>query len=186
MSELTEMTETAQDAVIEAVESKEVGEQEPRWHRQVALTTMIMALLAAFAGMLSGVTANEALLERTREIIEVSHLEGERVCVETLKSKHEILNTLGQTPDQGEIGRVAAFEEEMQELEANAAGEETLVLTVSNAHLVFATAVTLLSLGITLGGMAVVVERRLLWTASLVIGAVGAACAGMGVLTMLS
>jgi hypothetical protein len=186
MSELTEITETAQDAVIEAVESKEVGEEEPRWHRQVALTTMIMALLAAFAGLLSGVTANEALLERTREIIAVSHLEGDRAFVETLKSKHEILTALGETPDQGEIERVAAFEEKMRELEATTAREEALVLTVTNAHLVFATAVTLLSLGITMGGMAVVIERKLLWTAGLVIGAVGAVCVGMGVFTMLS
>ena len=91
MSELIEIAETAQDAVIEAVELKQVGGEQPEWHRQVAFTTMIMALLAAFGGMLAAITASDALLDRTKEIIELSYLEGDRIYLETLKSKHEIL-----------------------------------------------------------------------------------------------
>jgi hypothetical protein len=185
MSELTEMVETAQDAVTEAVESKEVGEEEPRWHNRVALTTLVMALLAALGALLAGTTANEALLDRTEEIIEMSRLKGDRLQAETLKSKHEILLALGETPDQAEMERVEAFETEMRELEAEGAREEALTLSSTSAHQVFAIGVTLLSLGITLGGMAVVVERKLLWYVGLLFGALGVLTVGIGVLTML-
>jgi hypothetical protein len=186
MSELTEMTDTAEDAVTEAMESEEVGEKHPGWHRQVALTTLVMALLAGLGGLLAGITAHEALLKRTKEIIEVSYLEGDRVHVETLNSKHEILTALGETPNRVEVERVVAFEEEMRELKAGTAREEALALTADNTHLIFAVAVVLLSLGITLGGMAVIVEHKFLWTVGLVFGVAGAAGIGLGVLAMLS
>ena len=186
MSELIEIAETAQDAVIEAVELKQVGGEQPEWHRKVAFTTMIMALLAAFGGMLAAITASDALLDRTKEIIEMSYLEGDRIYLETLKSKHEILTALGETPDPAEVETVVAFEEKMRELETDTAREETLALAGARADTVFAIAVTLLSLGITLGGMAIVMERKFLWIVGVVLGALGAVGIGMGVLTLLS
>lgn len=186
MSELTEITDMAEDAIIEAVRSEGTRPEHPRWHKPVALTTMIMALLAALGGLLAGITASESLFERTREIIEVSTLEGDRVCVETLKSKHEILTSLGETPDPAEIKRVAAFEGEMRELEAGTARDEALALATANTSMIFAIAVTLLSLGITLGGMAVVIERKWLWAAGLAFGAAGAAGVGLGILSMVT
>jgi hypothetical protein len=183
---MTEMTETAQDAVLEAVEAPGTRREQPRWHRHVALTTLIMALLAALGGMLAGMTANKALLNRTTEIIRMSSLEGDRQFVETLRSKHEILAAMGRTPDPAEVQRIVAFEQGVAQLEAETAREEALALSVADAHMVFAVAVTLLSLGITLGGMAVVVERKWLWVVGLLVGAAGAAGLGMGILTMMS
>jgi hypothetical protein len=185
MTELTETTQAAEDVVMEAVESEAVGEQH-HWHRQVALTTMIMALLAALGGLLAGITANEALLDRTREIIEVSYLEGDRAYVETIKAKHEILAALGEKPDPDELETVLAFEQEIRLLEADASREEVLSATAASAHEVFAIAVTLLSLGITMAGMGVVVNRKVIWVISLVVGVFGAIGVGLGVLSMLA
>ena len=186
MSELTEITETAEDTVLEAVEEPEVGPEEPKWHKHVTLTTLIMALLAALGGLLAGMTANQALLDRTEEIMGVSRLESERAYVETLKSKHEILTILGETPDPSEVAAVAAFEDRMGGLVASTAEDESEVHESADAHEIFAVAVTLLALGITLGGMAIVVERKLLWTVGLTFGALGTIGIGLGVLTMLS
>jgi len=186
MSELTEMTDTAQEAATAALEAQEAREQERRWHRQVALTTLLMALLAALGGLLAGITADQALIDRTKEIIEVSYLEGDRACAETLKAKHEILIVLGESPDPAEIERLRAFEKEREVLETESAVEEMEVFEAGSAHMTLAIAVTLLSLGITLGGMAVVVERKPLWLAGLLFGAAGALAVGLGVLRMLS
>jgi hypothetical protein len=185
MSNLTEAVGTAQDAVLEAVESGEVGEEHPRWHKRVALTTLVMALLAALGALLGSRAANQALLGRTKEIIDMSRLEGDRIYAETLKSKHEILLALGETPDPAEAERLEAFEAEMRELQAEAAREEALALSSTSAHQVFAIGVTMLSLGITLGGMAIVLERKFLWAVGLIFGALGVLAVGIGVLTML-
>ena len=185
MSEVLETVEVAQDATLEALESTEIGEEKSRWHQYVAMSTMIMALLAAVGGMLAGISSQEALSARTKEIIEMNYLEGDRLYVEILKPKHEILTEMGENPDPDEVKIIAQSEGDLEELKANVSHEESQSLSRSNAHVTFAIAVTLLSLGITLGGMSVVVERKFLWIAGLAIGAVGAVGVIAGVITML-
>lgn len=186
MSEILETVETAQDATIEALESSEFGREKPIWHKYVAMSTMIMALLAAIGGMLAGISSEEALNARTMEIIEMNYMEGDRLYVEILKSRHEILTAIGENPDPAEVAYAAQCAENLDDLEANVANEESLSLQTTNAHMVFALAVTLLSLGITLGGMAVLLDRKLLWIVGLLIGMVGSVGVIAGVVVMLS
>jgi hypothetical protein len=185
MSELTEITETAQDTVIEAIESPKDEPEQGGWHKTVALTTLVMALLAALGGLLAGMTANNALLTRTAELIKMSSMESDRQYVETLNSKHEILAALGKTPDPAEVQKIAAYREETRELEAETARVELQAQSAASAHLTFSTAITLLSLGITLGGMAVVVERKWLWMMGLAVGGLGTVGLGVGIIQML-
>ena len=185
MSELPETVESAQDFVTDVMDSQEVGDRHPHWHKHVALTTLVMALLTALGAMLASMSANQSMIDRTQEMIEVNSLERDRIYVETLKSKHEILTTLGETPDQAEIKAIAAFEKEIQELDTQAAGEETLVLTDTRSYYIFAIAVALLSLGTALCGMSIIVNQKFLWGAGLLFGAIGTAGVGLGVLRML-
>ena len=185
MSELPETVESAQDFITDAMDSQEVGDGHPRWHKHVALTTLILALLTAVGAMLASMSANQSLIDRTQEIIELNSLEGDRIYLETLKSKHEILTTLGETPDQAEIKAITAIEKEIQELDMQAAGEETLVFTATTSHHIFVIAVAMLSLGTALCGMSIIVNQKFLWGAGLLFGAVGTAGVGLGVLRML-
>ena len=185
MSELPETVETAQDFITDVIEPQEVGGGHPRWHKHVALTTLVLALLTALGAMLAGMSANQAMIERTQEIIEVNSLEGDRIYVETLKSKHEILTVLGETPDQTEITTISAIEEEILELEIRTAGDESLVKTTTKAHHIFAIAVALLSLGTALCGTSIIVNQKYLWGAGLLFGAIGTVGVGLGVLRML-
>jgi hypothetical protein len=136
--------------------------------------------------MLAGMSSHQAMIERTQEIIEVSSLQGDRVYVETLKSKHEILTILGETPDQAEITTIAAIEEEMLGLEIKTAGDESQVKTTTKGHIIFAIAVAMLSLGTALCGMSIIVNQKYLWGAGLLFGAIGTAGVGLGILRMLS
>jgi hypothetical protein len=185
MSELPESVETAEDFITDVMDSQEVGDGHPRWHKHVALTTLVMALLTALGAMLAGMSSHQAMIERTQEIIEGSSLQGDRVYVETLKSKHEILTILGEMPDQDEIATIAAIEEEMLELEIKTIGDESLVETTTKSHHIFAIAVALLSLGTALCGMSIIVNQKYLWGVGLVFGAIGTAGVGLGVIGML-
>ena len=186
MSELPETVETAEDFITDAMDSQEAGDGHPRWHKHVALTTLVMALLTALGAMLASMSATQSLIERTQEIIEVNSLEGDRIYVETLKSKHEILTAQGETPDQAEITTIAAIEEEMLELEIKTVGDESLVKTTTKAHNIFAIAVALLSLGTALCGMSIIVNQKYLWGAGLLFGVIGTVGVGLGVIRMLS
>jgi hypothetical protein len=185
MSELPETVESAQDFVTDVMDSQEVGDGHPRWHKHVALTTLVMALLTALGAMLAGMSATQSLIDRTQEIIEVNSLESDRIYVETLKSKHEILTALGETPNQAEMMAITAFEKGIQELDTQAADEETLVLTATWSHHIFVIAVALLSLGTALCGMSIIVNQKYLWGAGLLFGAIGTVGVGLGVLRML-
>ena len=158
----------------------------PRWHKQVALSSLVLALLAALAGLLAGLTASQELHIRTQEIMELTLRENERVNVQVLKTKHELLEGLGRTVDPAELAQVQAFEEEIETLASELVVEERQDERIGSTHLILAIAVMLLSVGITLGGMAIVVEEKFLWYAGLVVGAGGILGLVLGVVRMLT
>jgi hypothetical protein len=186
VSELGGSAELVDELILEATKEGEAGRESPRWHKLVALSTLVLALLTAVGALLAGITAHEAVLERTEQAIEVSVLEGDRVTVEVLKAKHEILSSLGEAPDPYEIALIEAYEEQMAELFEETAYEEGRVEEASSAHLILAVAVTVLSIGITLCGMSVVIEQKWLWIAGLAIGLVGAVGLAIGILSRVT
>lgn len=179
--------QTEQDFVTELIDSPEDHEEEqPRWHRHVSLVILIMALLSALGAVLAGVTANRAVIERTEEILEVSNLEGDRIYVEMLKTKHDILTALGESPDQDELETISSFEREMQELASEVVDEEAMVQTSSRANHLLTISVALFSMGTALCGMSIIANRKTLWMVGVGIGAIALICMGVGVLVMFS
>ena len=186
MSEGSESTELANELFMEQVEKEKDEPEVQRWHKLVALSTLIMALFAALGGLLSGITAHESALEKNEEIISLTIQEGDRVSVEVLKAKHEILISLGENPNKAEIEAIREFEEEIQEKRKEIAQEERLAQTFGQTHLLFAVSVTILAAGISLSGMSVVISQKWLWVAGLVVGAVGAIGVVLGIILMLT
>jgi hypothetical protein len=176
---------TAQDFVNSAVDSGEVREAHPRWHKHASLIILIMALLSALGAVLAGNNVNQALIDRTEEIIELNTKQGDRIYVETLRSKHEILTALGEPPDQVEIEAIETFEKDMQDLEREAAIEEVMVITAISISRILIIALTLLSLGTALCGMSIIANQKYLWIVGIVFGLTGAIVLGIGVLIMI-
>ena len=185
MSEHAKIEDVARDFVNEVVDSEGAGDEHPRWHKHVSLIVLIMALLTALVAVLAGMTAHQALIERTEEIIEVDILEDDRIYVETLRSKHEILTALGESPDQAEMEAIEAFEKEVRELEKEAAVEEAMVITAITTNRIFVIVVALFSLGTALCGMSIIADQKYLWIIGLLFGVVGTAGLGLGVISML-
>ena len=185
MSESESSAELVEELVLESAKEDEPGKG-PRWHKQVALSSLVLALLAALAGLLAGLTASQELHVRTREIMEVTRLENERVTIQVLRAKHELLEGLGRAADPDELAQIQVFEEETEALGAELAAEERQDQRTGNTHLILAIAVMLLSVGITLGGMAIVVEEKFLWYAGLAVGAVGILGLVLGIVRMLT
>jgi hypothetical protein len=185
MPEENESTELANELVMEQMEVNEVSFHNRRWHKLVAFSTLIMALLAALGGLLSGITAHEASLEKTEEVISLTVLEGDRVSVEVMKAKHEILISLGETPDEAEIQAILDYEEEITEKGEEVVQEERLAQTAGQTHLIFAISVTFLAVGISLDGMSIVIEQEWLWFVGIVFGTVGAVGVALGIISML-
>jgi hypothetical protein len=186
MSEKSESTERINELIMDQKKAdNEKASEMSRWHRKVALSTLLLALLAALGGLLSGITAQESNQEKIEEIIDLTVLEGDRVSVEVLKAKHEILLSLGETPDAAEVVAIQTFEQEIKQKQAEITAEETLAQTFAQTHLIFAVAVTVLAVGISISGMSVVVEQRWLWVVGMAFGLAGSIGVALGIITML-
>jgi NRPS condensation-like uncharacterized protein len=113
--------------------------------------------------LLAGVTSNQLLIERTEAILEVAHMETDRLNFELLKTKHAILKSLGETLDSGETGMINKYEVHFQQLNTETDADESNVkITIFN-HELFAIGVTLSSIAITLSGMSLVTNRKQVW-----------------------
>ena len=185
MSESGVSSELVDELVMESVKEDE-AHRGPKWHRQVALSSLILALLAALSGLLAGLTASQELHVRTQEIMDVTRLESERIHVQVLRTKQELLDSLGRTLDPDELAQIRAYEDEVEALREELAAEETRDERAGSTHLILAIAVLLLSVGITLGGMAIVVEEKRLWYAGLIVGVGGFLGLVLGVVRMLT
>ena len=161
------------------------GASSPRWFTHVALSTLLMALLSAFAALMAAISAHESLLERTQEILDFVALETDRIEIEVLQTKHDILRQFDELPPQSELTRIHAYQEDVERLTELTHEEEARTAAATHAHMVFAVAVTLLSIGITLSGMAIIARLRYLWLIGLVSGAAGAIGVVMGLRDMV-
>ena len=185
MVDQSKSADLANDLFMEQVERDQKASQEKHWHKQVALTTLIFAMLAALGGLLSGITAQQNQIEKIEEIISLTILEGDRVSVEILNAKHDILLNLGEEPDEDELAAIQDFEAEIAEKQEEVLRDETLADIAGQTHMIFAISVVILAAGISLSGMAVVVSERWLWVIGLVIGALGSIGIAWGIFSML-
>jgi hypothetical protein len=184
-SEFEEAAETARD-IIKEESLKEVEKEEPQWIGWVALSTLVMALLSALGSLTAGITANDLIIERSKEILDLSHISADRVDIQVLKSKHAILTSMGETVDSSEIEKIRNYEDEMEKAGADAAVEESQFQRAFFEHELFAMGVTMLSISITLSGISVVTRRKRAWMVGLVFAVIGTSFLGIGVYRMIS
>ena len=110
MSEGMESVELTNELIMEEAKEQGGDSERQRWHKGVALTTLVLAMLAALGGLLAGITAHEAVLERTEEIINVTRMNREIIEVDVLKTKHVLLDSMGEAHDEAELEKIRRFE----------------------------------------------------------------------------
>ena len=125
-------------------------------------------------------------VEKIEEVISFTVLEGDRVSVEVLKAKHDILVSLEETPDEAELAAIRLFENEIDEKRQDIFQEERFTRVFTQTHLIFAISVTVLAAGISLSGMSVVVNLKWLWYVGMAFGLLGLIGVILGIVSMLA
>lgn len=179
-SELEEVVETVHELIREELD-QDHDRDIKSWINWVALSTMVMALLSAMGALLAANASTELMVERTNEILEVTRLQGDRIDVELLQSKHVILDSLGKAIDSSELEKIRKFQEEIQLLRAESQADEAMAQAAIFEHYLFEISVTFLSIGITLSGMSVITRKRHVWMVGLVFAFVGTSILGTGI-----
>jgi hypothetical protein len=193
---MPETPEVDTDKLREAVQ-EELEREGGRFLRRIALTTAVLAAVAAIAALKAGSTANEALVlktEATRLQAEASdqwtYYQAKGIKAAVAAATEAPWLSLGKQPprDLLEKERRYAAEQEQIKTKAEALERERDAKSREADHLLhqhhgFANAVALFQVAIALGALAALTRNRPVWLGSLSLGAVGV---GLFVVQLLS
>lgn len=166
-------------------------EKKERWTMYLALSTAFMAVLAAFAGLLAGHHANEALVERMKASDQWNFYQAKNLKQEIAVNTDMILKAVGAgktsiapaagnkataaatAPEVDHSKDIARYEKEKAEIKKQAEENEAVSEAHLAKHVPLARAVTAFQIAIAISAISVLTRRKNLWYAGLALTAIG-------------
>jgi Na+-translocating ferredoxin:NAD+ oxidoreductase RnfD subunit len=141
----------------------------PPWISWVALSTAILAVLAAITGLLSGKHANEAMMAQIQASDQWAYYQAKSIKASVLDAKM----TLTETATEKDKEKAAQYLEEQAEIKHEAEEKEADAKANFHKHEIFARGVTMFQIAIAIAAISALTRRRTFWFVSLVFGLVG-------------
>src|SRR5438046_10494056 len=139
------------------------------WSSWVALSTAILAVLAAIAGLLSGRHVNEAMMNQIEASDQWSFYQAKSIKASVLDAKM----SLAGTPNESDQSMRDRYTKEQEEIKSEAEHKETAAKKNFHKHEVFAGGVTMFQIAIAIPELSALTKRRRFWIVSLLFGAAG-------------
>jgi hypothetical protein len=146
------------------------------WISWVALSTAILAVFAAIAGLLSGKHANEAMMAQIESSDQWAFYQAKGIKAAVLDAKM----TLSGTVNEQDRAKAAKYQEEQAEIQKEAQAKEGEAKGNFHQHEVFARGVTMFQIAIAVAAISALTKRRRYWMLSLIVGAVGCVFLALG------
>src|SRR5207248_1787839 len=141
----------------------------PPWISGVALSTAILAVLAAITGLLSGKHANEAMMDQIRASDQWSYYQAKSVKASVLDAKMTLTDTVTEKDKE----KAAQYQEEQGEIKREAEEKEGAAKSNFHKHEIFARGVTMFQIAIAIAAISALTKRRTFWFVSLLFGLIG-------------
>ena len=141
------------------------------WISGVALSTAILAVLAAIASLLSGEHANEAMLNQIEASSQWSYYQAKSIKAAVLDAKMAFTGA----SDESDQSKRARYDKEQQDIRSEAERKEAAAKSYFHKHEVFARGVTMFQIAIAIAAISALTKKRSFWFVSLVFGALGCA-----------
>jgi hypothetical protein len=171
MEEIEVPTEHLHEEIQERAE-----ERKEKWILFVALSTAVMAVMAAVAGLLAGHHANEALIERVKASDQWNLYQSKSLKQEIAISTDLIMHT------QDHSAAIAKYDKDKADAMKDAREAEKESEGHLAKHVPLATAVTAFQIAIAISAIAILTRRKVLWVGGLVLTAVGIVFFVLGIL----
>src|SRR4029077_10148974 len=139
------------------------------WISWVALSTAILAVLAAIAGLLSAHHVNEAMMNQIEASDQWSYYQAKSIKASGLDAKMSLAGTATET-DRSKYDR---YEKEQEEIKSEAERKEAAAKSNFHKHEVFARGVTMFQIAIAIAAISALTRRRKFWMVSLLFGGLG-------------
>ena len=140
-----------------------------RWISGVALSTAILAVLAAIAGLLSGKHANEAMMAQIEASDQWSYYQAKSIKASVLDAKM----TLTAEATEKDKEKAAQYQEEQAEIKREAEHKQAEARSNFHKHEVFARGVTMFQIAIAIAAISALTKRRRYWLVSMGLGGIG-------------
>jgi hypothetical protein len=149
------------------------------WVSWVALSTAILAVLAAITGLLSGANANEAMMSQIEASDQWAYYQAKGIKAAVLDAKM----TLTNAPTEQDREKAAKYQEEQGEIQKEARAKEGDAKQHFHRHEVFARGVTMFQVAIAIAAISALTKRPRYWLLSLIVGGIGCVFLALGFLT---
>ena len=143
------------------------------WVLGVALSSALLAGLAAVSSLMAGHHANEAMMSQIESTDQWSYYQSKGIKETALTSKGEILDALGRPGSTADKEKVAQYQRDKEQIAKKADDLEKEAQTHLRTHEVLASSVTRFQIAIAVGAISVLIRSRPFWLISLVVGVVG-------------
>src|ERR1700758_5538688 len=140
-----------------------------KWISWVALSTAILAVLAAIASLLSGQHANEAMMDQIEASDQWSYYQAKSIKASVLDAKM----SLAGAPNESDQSKRDRYEKEQEQIKSEAERKEAAAKSNFHKHEVFARGVTMFQIAIAIAAISALTRKRPFWIVSLLFGLVG-------------
>ncbi len=146
---------------------------EARWMSWVALSSAILAVLAAVAALLAGDNSNEAMIEQIQASDQWAYYQAKGIKAEVLEAKMQMLAAEGKPVSEEDKKKAEDYKEKKESITEVAKEKEASSMKHLRKHVVFARGVALFQVAIGVAAISVLTRRRLYWFVGLALGATG-------------
>lgn len=145
-----------------------------RWTMGVALSSALLAGLAAVCALLAGHHANEAMIEQIQSSDQWNFYQAKGIKHAVLSSKIELLEAEGKPVSDKDRHKLSDYKADQEKIQAEAEEKQHASAGHLHKHVIFARGITLFQVAIAIGAISVLTNRKAFWFVSLGFGVVGA------------
>ncbi|MDQ2866827.1 MAG: DUF4337 domain-containing protein [Verrucomicrobiota bacterium] len=140
-----------------------------KWISGVALSTAILAVLAALAGLLSGEHANEAMMSQIESSDQWAYYQAKGIKAAVLDAKMSLSGSVNDADQE----KAKKYQEEQAEIQKEAKAKERDAKANFRQHETFAKGVTLFQIAIAVAAISALTRKPAYWMFSMLLGAGG-------------
>jgi hypothetical protein len=167
---------------VQKVES--VDARARRWMSYVAVSTAVMAAMAAICSSLAGGHLNEAMIEQIRASDQWAYYQAKGVKATIVESRIDAAASAGQPPAPGDAERLARYKSEQEQISTEAKARQADADRHRRQYKTLARGATALQIGIGVAAVALLLRKNVYWALALVAGAAGAFFMVQGLLAL--
>ena len=144
-----------------------------KWSMYLAVSTAIMAVMAAFGSLLAGHHSNEALISQIKSSDQWAYYQAKGIKEEILVNSDSMFAAIGKPIPAGDGQKRLKYEADKEAIKEKADGMEKSSEEHMNIHVVFSRSVTIYQIAVAISAIAIVTRKKFMWYLSILLAVAG-------------